>query len=97
MTTNRITLDHGSGGEASQELIEDIFLSRLDNAILRTLDDSAVLDLPDCSQEKNKASPMGFSPYLSQHTMNHKYETVIALTYKPLQNENKYLPKSRLG
>ncbi len=49
MTTNRITLDHGSGGEASQELIEDIFLSRLDNAILRTLDDSAVLDLPGCT------------------------------------------------
>lgn len=49
MTTNRITLDHGSGGEASQELIEDVFLRRLDNAILRTLDDSAVLDLPGCT------------------------------------------------
>lgn len=40
-----ITLDHGSGGEASHELIDDIFLSRLDNEFLRKLDDSAVLEL----------------------------------------------------
>jgi hydrogenase expression/formation protein HypE len=38
-----ITLDHGSGGEASHELVHDIFLSRLDNEFLRKLDDSAVL------------------------------------------------------
>ena len=49
MTDNRIELDHGSGGEASLELIKDIFLSRLDNAFLRRLDDSAVLDLPGCT------------------------------------------------
>lgn len=40
-----VSLDHGSGGEASHELINDIFLSRLDNDFLRRLDDSAVLDL----------------------------------------------------
>jgi len=41
----RIALDHGSGGEASQELVNDIFLSRLDNDFLRKLDDSAVVRL----------------------------------------------------
>ena len=46
MTKDQITLDHGSGGEAAHELVQDIFLSRLDNAFLRTLDDSAVLTLP---------------------------------------------------
>ena len=45
----RIGLDHGSGGEASHELVQEIFLSRLDNAYLRPLDDSAVLDLPSCT------------------------------------------------
>jgi hydrogenase expression/formation protein HypE len=45
MTPDQITLDHGSGGEASHELVHDIFLSRLDNEILRRLDDSAVVDL----------------------------------------------------
>lgn len=46
---NRIDLDHGSGGEASHELVQEVFLSRLDNAFLRPLDDSAVLDLPGCT------------------------------------------------
>ena len=46
MDTKRIGLDHGSGGEASRELVEEVFLERLDNAYLRALDDSAVLDLP---------------------------------------------------
>lgn len=45
----RIGLDHGSGGEASHELVKEIFLSRLDNAYLRPLDDSAVFDLPSCT------------------------------------------------
>ena len=49
MTMERIGLDHGSGGEASHELVQEIFLSRLDNAYLRPLDDSAVLDLPSCT------------------------------------------------
>jgi len=49
MTMERIGLDHGSGGEASHELVKEIFLSRLDNAYLRPLDDSAVLDLPSCT------------------------------------------------
>ncbi len=46
MTPNEITLDHGSGGEASRDLVHEIFLSRLDNDFLRRLDDSAVVDLP---------------------------------------------------
>ena len=39
-----IRLDHGSGGEASHELVDEIFLSRLDNEFLRELGDSAVLE-----------------------------------------------------
>ena len=45
MITNHITLDHGSGGEASHELVHDILLSRLDNDVLRRMDDSAVIEL----------------------------------------------------
>jgi hydrogenase expression/formation protein HypE len=45
MNIERIRLDHGSGGEASQELVNEIFLSRLDNDFLRKLDDSAVVEL----------------------------------------------------
>ncbi len=45
MNTKRVRLDHGSGGEASQELVNDIFLSRLDNEFLKKLDDSAVVKL----------------------------------------------------
>jgi len=41
----RIRIDHGSGGEASHELVKGMLLRRLDNEILRPLDDSAVLDL----------------------------------------------------
>jgi len=41
----QILLDHGSGGEASHRLVKDILLHRLDNEILRTLDDSAVFHL----------------------------------------------------
>ncbi|HBI16460.1 MAG TPA: hydrogenase expression/formation protein HypE [Desulfobulbaceae bacterium] len=43
MSTKRILLDHGSGGVASRELIETIFLPRLDNPILSRFEDSAVL------------------------------------------------------
>jgi hydrogenase expression/formation protein HypE len=39
-----ILLDHGSGGIASQELISQIFLKHLDNSILASLEDSAVMD-----------------------------------------------------
>jgi hydrogenase expression/formation protein HypE len=45
----RIGLDHGSGGEASHDLVKEIFLNRLDNDYLRPLDDSAVLELPACT------------------------------------------------
>jgi hydrogenase expression/formation protein HypE len=46
MSTKRILLDHGSGGVASRELIETIFLPRLDNPILSRFEDSAVLPAP---------------------------------------------------
>ena len=42
--TSRITLDHGSGGLASQRLISDLFLRHLDNPGLRDLEDCAILD-----------------------------------------------------
>ncbi|MFO7599111.1 MAG: hydrogenase expression/formation protein HypE [Candidatus Desulfacyla sp.] len=45
MTPNQITLDHGSGGQASHELVHDLFLKRLNNEFLRQMDDSAVVDL----------------------------------------------------
>jgi len=45
MTPKHVTLDHGSGGEASHELVHDLFLSQLDNEFLRQMDDSAVVDL----------------------------------------------------
>ena len=38
-----ITLDHGSGGLASQNLINDLFLGYLDNPLLHDLEDSALL------------------------------------------------------
>jgi hydrogenase expression/formation protein HypE len=41
----KINLSHGSGGLAMQELIKNIFLKKLYNPILSTLDDSAVIDL----------------------------------------------------
>lgn len=45
MSGKRILLDHGSGGLASRELIESIFLPRLDNPALARFEDSAVLTL----------------------------------------------------
>ncbi len=45
MSLKQITLDHGSGGEASRELVETVFLSRFQNDILDRMDDSAVIRL----------------------------------------------------
>lgn len=45
MRNKYILLDHGSGGVASRELIETIFLPRLDNPVLAEFEDSAVLAL----------------------------------------------------
>ncbi len=39
-----ILLDHGSGGIASQELISGMFLKYLDNKLLASLEDSAVME-----------------------------------------------------
>jgi hydrogenase expression/formation protein HypE len=44
MSENKILLDHGSGGMASQDLIGTLFLKYLDNPILRGLEDSAILE-----------------------------------------------------
>ena len=44
MSEKTILLDHGSGGLASQQLISDLFLKHLDNPILRSLEDSAILE-----------------------------------------------------
>ncbi len=45
MKTKMILLDHGSGGLATQELIEQAFLPRFGNPILSEFGDSAVIDL----------------------------------------------------
>ena len=47
MKTNRIQLDHGAGGRASQELVVRTFMPALENPILRELNDSALLDFGD--------------------------------------------------
>ena len=41
--TDRILLDHGSGGEKMQQLIRDVFFSKLDNEYLNKQDDAAIL------------------------------------------------------
>lgn len=43
-TKKTILLDHGSGGIASQDLISGMFLKYLDNELLASLEDSAVMD-----------------------------------------------------
>ena len=43
MKRDRILLAHGGGGSLTRELIETLFLSRLQNPLLKPLDDSAVL------------------------------------------------------
>ncbi len=45
MESKRILLDHGSGGLATQTLIDDILIRRLDNPVLSELGDSAILNL----------------------------------------------------
>lgn len=45
MISDRILLDHGSGGRASHELIERIFVPRFQNPVLNDLNDSAVFEL----------------------------------------------------
>ncbi len=43
MRRDRILLAHGGGGSLTHELIEQLFLPSLENPLLKTLDDSAVL------------------------------------------------------
>lgn len=44
-----ITLDHGSGGQASHDLVNKLFLKYFDNEFLNKMDDSAVLPPPNSS------------------------------------------------
>jgi len=46
MSNHKILLDHGSGGLATRQLIEEVFLKHLDNPVLSRMEDSAVLELP---------------------------------------------------
>jgi hydrogenase expression/formation protein HypE len=43
--SDRVLLDHGSGGRASHDLVETLFVSRFNNQLLGSLEDSAVFDL----------------------------------------------------
>lgn len=45
MKTDRILLDHGAGGRASHELVQDLFLRHFGNGETQVLEDSALLDL----------------------------------------------------
>lgn len=42
-----ISLAHGAGGKAMHDLIEQVFVSKFDNPLLRLLDDQAKLDLAE--------------------------------------------------
>ncbi len=43
--SDRITIDHGSGGRASLELLQSVFLAGFDNPILNNTEDSALLTI----------------------------------------------------
>ncbi len=43
----RITLSHGGGGKAMRDLIDDVFVSELDNPLLAPLDDQARISLAE--------------------------------------------------
>ena len=43
--TKTLLLDCGSGGRASQRLINELFLEQFDNPILRTLDDDSEIEI----------------------------------------------------
>jgi len=43
--SERITIDHGSGGRASLELLQTVFLAGFDNEILNSTEDSAILTI----------------------------------------------------
>lgn len=45
MKTDKILLDHGSGGKASHSLIADLLVPEFKNPILAQLDDGAILDI----------------------------------------------------
>ncbi|MBL7175043.1 MAG: hydrogenase expression/formation protein HypE [Desulfobacteraceae bacterium] len=47
MKTDKILLDHGSGGRASHELIKELLFPPFKNAILADMDDSAVITIGD--------------------------------------------------
>lgn len=42
---NKISLDHGSGGKLTHDLIKNLFLKNFDNPILASLFDSAILEI----------------------------------------------------
>lgn len=52
MKDKNITINHGNGGKHSQELIEEIFVSKFDNKILNKQGDSAILT--DLNSQSNK-------------------------------------------
>ncbi len=45
MKTDKILLDHGSGGKMSHSLVTDLVLPIFDNPLLKTLHDGAILDI----------------------------------------------------
>ena len=45
MTTDKILLDHGSGGKISHSLTKDMMLPVFDNAMLAALNDGAIFEL----------------------------------------------------
>jgi hydrogenase expression/formation protein HypE len=42
----KVDMTHGSGGRAMAQLIEELFVARLDNALLRQANDQAAFEVP---------------------------------------------------
>ena len=54
LTSETITLAHGSGGKAMRDLIDDIFVNGFDNDELRLLEDQARFDLQTLVSEGDR-------------------------------------------
>jgi len=50
----KVTLAHGGGGKASKDLVDDVFISAFDNALLAPLEDQARLELADLARHGDR-------------------------------------------
>lgn len=50
----KVTLAHGGGGKASKDLVDDVFVSAFDNALLAPLEDQARIDLASLARHGDR-------------------------------------------